>query len=404
MPDPTRIRRGSLWTRPFTQAYIAHLFSSMSYHTMVLFPLFVQKQGGDEFQIGVLAALGLTGGILLRWGTAPVWERISFRVLFAIGGFLAAAGASIFLFVNGLGVDLVVGRILNGAGAGLFFATFFAYLVAICPPGRRAAAIGVFGTGGMIGGYRGVHLSELVLARFGFSGLFATSIVTALLGLAGSLTLPHQNQDPTLTRPGPSGGPEDPRAPEAPADPHGLLVPLWSICGLFGLVISATFVFLAPFAESAGLRPIWPFFLAYSGAAVLVRLLAGDLPDRLGHRRVLWPALICFAAGVWFLPRATGVPGLFACGVLGGLGHGYAFPCLSALIVSRAGGRRRGRYMNLFTSFVDVGQLAGGPLLGLMAREISYGFLFTTVAFVLLAGSTLLLGLDRYLDRRRRPS
>jgi len=48
--------------------------------------------------------------------------------------------------------------------------------------------------------------------------------------------------------------------------------------------------FIALFAKDAGLGRVGPFFAVFSIAAILTRLVAGDLSDRFGRKTVIWPA------------------------------------------------------------------------------------------------------------------
>jgi len=376
-----------IWTVAFARIFVAHFFLSISYFAMVLFPLYVQHLQGDEVDIGLLAATGLAAGILLRWSTAPLWDRIDRRWLFLTGGILNLSGLLLMLQARGVSGLLFLAAALQGAGGGVLFGTFFAVAAGLLPAERRSEGVGLFGISGLGGSYVGVWLGELVLAHGGFGWLFPTAAGAGLLSLLMSLRLPE-------TRPleGPSGD----RTPDAPA---GSFLRLWAISILFGASTSVARIFLAPFAEGLGIRPVWPFFLAYSAVAILLRLLAGSLPDRAGPRRVLWPALLCFASGLLVLPSARGPGHLMLSGVLCGAGHGYGFPILNALIVARSGSGRERRHVGLFTSFLDVGGLIGGPVLGVVGRSHGYAGLFGCAGLTLAAGATLLIWLDGRLDR-----
>ena len=104
------------------------------------------------------------------------------------------------------------------------------------------------------------------------------------------------------------------------------------------------------------------------------------------------------------IPHVRGPLGLLAAGLLAGTGHGYGFPVLNAMAVARAGRHRRSQQVSLLTSFIDLGALVGGPLLGFIARGSGYQTLFWTVGLCLALLSSLVLGLDRYLDARRSAS
>ena len=60
---------------------------------------------------------------------------------------------------------------------------------------------------------------------------------------------------------------------------------------------------------------------------------------------------------------------VFMAGALCGLGHGYTFPILSGLVVTRVGEVDRGSALALFTGIADLGAVLGSPLFGWVAVE-----------------------------------
>jgi predicted MFS family arabinose efflux permease len=133
---------------------------------------------------------------------------------------------------------------------------------------------------------------------------------------------------------------------------------------------------------------------------VLLRLLFGWVPERVGPKRALFPALGMLAAGFLLLAFATGDATILAAGTLCGLGHGFTFPILSGLVVARARDAERGAAMSLFTALFDAGVLVGGPLFGLVIRVAGYGALFTPAAGVTLGGALVFALWDRRVESR----
>jgi MFS family permease len=389
-------------TPTFLHVYVAHFFSATAFHLIVLFPLFVTFLGGDDLDIGLLTAVAAAGGIALRWLAGPFWGRVPRRALFLAGGILELTGFLLLLGVGNLGSGIYVARLLLGAGMGLLFGAYFTYASDIVPAGRRVQGIGIFGTSGMAAAYAGVWLGERVLMLGGFRAFFLAGAGAALLALVLALTLPEKAEvhagaaDDRNT----SRRPRTSRRSDEPPAGFRRFVAVWGIAGCFGIATTAAMSFLAPFAEAAGLRPIAPFFLAYSGTAIALRFLAGALPDRIGRRRVLWPALTLFSIGLFAVPFARDQMALLITGILCGAGHGYAFPILNAMVVDRTRDRR-GPHVGLFTSFIDLGGLIGAPVLGLIARQAGYAALFRVASLWLFLCMTLLLVADLRLDRRR---
>src|SRR5262249_6069281 len=135
-------------------------------------------------------------------------------------------------------------------------------------------------------------------------------------------------------------------ARSAPSDasfPSRIVLFFLGTAFMFGTAVESLYVFLAPYAYTQGRASVGAFFMTYAGTAVLTRVLTGRLPDRIGPRRVLVPALAMYASGVLLVPHMNGWLGLVIAGTLCGAGHGYAFPILNALVVGQVSAAYRGR-------------------------------------------------------------
>ena len=114
------------------------------------------------------------------------------------------------------------------------------------------------------------------------------------------------------------------------------------------------------------------------------------MPDRVGLRRVLLPALLLYATGLFLVPRVGHARVLLVVGAMCGAGHGYAFPILSALAVELVPPSLRGRAVSWLTAMFDLGNTLANPMLGAVAEWVSYPAMFTSSAVGVLAGTALL--------------
>ena len=79
-----------------------------------------------------------------------------------------------------------------------------------------------------------------------------------------------------------------------------------------------------------------------------------------------------------------------ACGV----GHGFAFPIISALVVTRAQPDERGSAIALFTALFDLGVLLGGPCFGVSARYGGYPATFALAAALCMSATLVFVVWD----------
>jgi len=110
--------------------------------------------------------------------------------------------------------------------------------------------------------------------------------------------------------------------------------------------------------------------------------------------------MLSYAAGLVVLALAH-VPWLFvAAGLLCGAGHGYTFPVLLSLVVTRARPDERGAATAFFTALDWLGLLVAGPMIGYIIERAGYSKAFMSLALLLTVG---ILGFS-VLDRNRAGS
>jgi len=119
----------------------------------------------------------------------------------------------------------------------------------------------------------------------------------------------------------------------------------------------------------------------------VLRLFLGWLPERIGPKRALWPALGLLALGLAGLALARSATTVAVSGLLCGFGHGFTFPILSGLVVHRARPAERGVALSLFTSLFDFGMLIGGPAFGFLLERSGYGAMYGAAAAVVVSGT-----------------
>ncbi len=376
--------RARLITPAFILAALSNFSFGLSFSLYLHLPGFVKVLGGSEVQIGILFGVTAATAIAVRPVMGRLMDGRGIRLVIVGGGALNALVCGLYLTVADLGPWLYLVRILHGVGEASLFASLFVYAAEIVPPARRIEGIALFGVSAMLPlGLSGL-LGDLLLGHSGYSLLFAASLGFALVSLALSLPLREPAREP---------GPP-PRGIFAALRQRDL-VPLW-LCGtLFATAMAAHFTFLKTFVVASGTGSVGLFFTAYSAAAIVLRVGFGRLPERVGPRRVLLPALGSMVAGQCVLALAGSAPAVAVAGVLCGMGHGFAFPILVAMVVTRARPSERGAALAICTALFDAGILAGGPLLGGVIDLAGYTAMFFTAAGLAAAAAAVLVAWDR---------
>ena len=367
----------SLLTTRFATAWMVSLLSGLSFFLFVHFPRFLEGLGASEAEIGLIIGSAALSAIAVRPHLGRDLDRRGRRPILLLGGAVNVLVLALYPTVDSLGPWLYAIRIAQGFGIALSFTAIFTYAADLVPADKRTHGLALFGVSGLLPIALGGVLGDFVLARWDFDGLFFTSLALGVLALGLSFALPESST------PAGKGGEVSFLRPLRQHD----LRPLWWITVVFTLSLNAYFTFLRTFVDESGIGTVGGFFAAYAGTAILARVVGGWLPDRIGAKRVLYPALLLFAIGFVVLATASTDSSVAIAGALCGIGHAYAFPILYALSFGRALSGDRGSASAIFTGLFDVGTLVGGPLLGALVTWFGYSAMFFSAAGWVVAGS-----------------
>ena len=286
---------------------------------------------------------------------------------------LAAASPALSLAV------LLAGRAALGVGESLLITGVVSWGMSRAGPGRAGAAMswnGMAQYGSLAAG------APVGFALFAAAGFAAVSVATALLPLfALGVVLPL---DPV-----PAAG--------------GTRLPLAIVLGRvwapgLGLTMSAVgFAAVSTFASLDFADRGWDgagfALLAYGACFVLVRTVAGGLPDRFGGVAVAAASMAVEAVGQAVLWSAPGPAAAFVGAGLTGLGCSLVFPSLGVEAFRRVPPDSRGIAVGAFAGFQDVAIGLTGPLLGSVAAASRPQAVFLIGGLAAAAGVLIAAGL-----------
>jgi predicted MFS family arabinose efflux permease len=281
---------------------------------------------------------------------------------------------------------LILGRLMLGVGESLAVVGLMAWCFGIMGPkrsGRVFALVGMALYGAFAVG------SPIGLALFdwaGFAGVMGAAALVPLVGLAMAL-------------------------PVAAVAVHvGERTPFWRIIGRIwepGLALALAGVgsaAIGAFVPLLFLHQGWPHaglgLTCFGGAFVLVRILAGHVPDRIGSIPVALVSIAIEAGGQYLLWTASSPAMALAGAFLTGLGCSLIFPAMGIEVVRRVPPHLRGTAAGGLAAFQDLAFGATGPVTGLLADRLGYGVVFLIGGLAASLGFTVVIAIARK-DRAR---
>ena len=389
MPNDT------LFTRRFTLCWFANLAQGMAFSLFLHFPGFLKEMGASSVQIGWISGITAVVSIAVRPALGSVMDRRGRRGVIVWGGLLNVVVVGLYMTISQIGPWVYAVRVGHGLSEAMLFTAFFTYAADQVPEKRLTQGLAIFGVSGMLPIALAGLLGDYVLAQSDFTMLFGIATLIAVVALLLSLPLTDVPRDPLRDA-------EDPSQGFVAIALQRDLLPVWFIATAFSVALAAMFTFLKPFVMDTGAGTVGVFFSGYTGVAILFRVFLGWLPDRLGAVRVLLPSLALQATGFFLLARASSQEEVLVAGVLCGAGHGYAFPILFGLVVTRCREADRGSAMALYTGLFDVGVLLGGPSLGYLIDRAGYPAMFATAGGLVAVGAVVFAIWDRALTDKKR--
>jgi MFS family permease len=323
---------------------------------------------------------GYAGSLSDRTGAKVALARG--LVFYVTGALMSLVAGLLFHVPLTAFLVLLAGRLLLGLGESLVGVGVIAWGVGLVGPARSSRVLALIGTaiyGALaVGGPIGLAL----LHQFGFAGAMAISAVLPCLGLLAICAMAGVAAHPGVERP----------------SFWSVIGKIWwhgSIVGLQGIGFAAIGAFFVLYF----LDKNWSFaglgLTAFGGGFVLVRLLFGHLPDRIGGLPVAIGSLAVEIIGQVLIWGAAD-PSIALVGTfLTGLGCSMIFPAMGREVVYRIDPHLRGTALGGFTAFQDLAYGLTGPLAGLLADRAGYGSVFLIGAAAAAAGLLIALCLRR---------
>jgi MFS family permease len=366
-----------LYSRDFRLVFAASFALNSAANLFVLFPLFLVSLGGGASIIGAVIGTGSFAALMVRPLVGSGIDRFGCKWMALRFLILDAMAVALYPFVRSLGWPIYAVRLLHGAVDGTARVALFTFVYDILPSGREGEGMAIFSLCGMVPAALAPIIGEELIKRYGFAAFFGAVTV---LSAAGATTVARMRHDKPRQINSEAHGTPGPAYSAMIA--NRAMLPLWIVTLGFSLALSSRLSFVAPFAYQEGIERVGWYFAIYSAAAVVLRLFGARAIDRTGFERVLAPSLLVLGCGLALI-ALIGRPWMLELAALvGGAGHGYVYPALSALVIARTPSDAMGRSSTVYTSLYDLGTMLGPYVLGATAAGLGYAAMFVTAGLL----------------------
>ena len=371
-------REGSAGAHRFHGAlrltYATSFLFNASNALFLLFPVYLQQQGGSPAQIGLVVGLLRAGSLIARPVGGRLLDRVGRRRVIGAGALLTLLSIlSLFVFPP-IGVLFFLWRIVQGMGTSCMDSGLAAVIADLSPPAARARVYAMYTVWINLASAVVPGLGEALIRRASFSPLFWVAALALAACIVLTVRLPE------------TGRPHAPGSVSREGLPTGsgpLLLGSLLVGWAFGTL--STFVPVARIAAAPG--RVGLFFFAFFFGLVGVRLAGGLGVSRLVQPEMLLPAYGVLAAGLAALPLGQGGLRLAAVGLACGAAHGVVMPVLYAMLLINLARERRGWGVSLYSAAYDLGVILATVGLGALAEWIGYRGVFGVAAAILVLGA-----------------
>ena len=326
--------------------------------------LYAQTFGVAAALVGTLVTMFGVGRLVANLPSGYLSQRYGRRPLL-MGGPLIVAAASVGAALADSFTALLVWRLLQGLGSGVYLTASMAAMADISPPNRRAMNMALYQSSLQLGASFGPAVGGFAAHYFGFASVFWFYAGVALLA---SVTAVHSFED-TLNK-------AEARQPlPSSVSRRGLMTtPFTGVCILSCIVFftrTATLFQLIPFlgAENFGLD-LGTIGLALTLCAFMnfaMLPITTPLIENFGARaNVLWSTLAtALALATFYL--STSQVGFWLAVLMLGAATGVNYPAISTFTISALPRERYGPGMGMQRTFGDVGFVFGPVIVGALS-------------------------------------
>ncbi len=345
--------------------YAANLLYMASFSAYFLLPVYLSDLGASDAVIGgIMSVMGVSNLATLLW-LYFYGSRRDTRAMMMFGCAVALISNTGMIFTTNL--FFIAGiRLWHGIAFCIYFVSANTYITQICPPKEHAKHIGFLGVITLATQAASPAAAEAFVAITNFQTLFALTIFLVVLSGIALFVLPRAQisvQEKTVK----TGNDSNTNWLF-----YGFQVAGVAVVG--GAAYGTILVFSPLYLQEKQIMPLSLFFIAYSIAAVISRIIGRNWADRYGRVRISRYAFAALTVSVIIMGWTRNAATFGAVSALFGIGHGLMYPAMAAYSIQVIPGNLQA--MTIWIGGFIIGVSIGAALGGVIAEKTTIGTAF----------------------------
>ena len=373
------MKKQPLWTKDFLSISITSFFLFMGFYVLLTtLPLYILDDlKGDETQVGLIISVFLIAAVISRPFTGKWIDEVGRRKIL-IASLIVFAVSSLLYFWADSTPALLALRFLHGVGFGMATTATGAIVADIVPNERRGEGLGYYAMFMNLAMVIGPFAGLTIVQYASFLWIFALCTVLSFIAIVlGAFVRIPQKAESSV---------KHPKFTLSSLFEKNA-VPVAISAGILAFAYSGILSFISVYAKELDLLEAASFFfVVYAAFIIMSRPFTGRWFDAYGENKVIYPAIILFAAGLFLLSQANSTFVFLLSGAIIGLGYGTIVPSLQTVAIKQADPAKRGLATSTFFTLFDTGIGLGSYVLGILAVKSGFASLYFMLAGVALFG------------------
>lgn len=358
-------KKTTIWTYNFTALFITNCVMFFGQFMMsTLLPKYLSNLGIGSSIIGVVVGMFSVTALGTRPVTGPLIDGSNKKRLYMLMMMFNCTASFGYGLVSNIPM-LVVFRLMHGIGMGCNAALALTMATDALPEDKIASGIAVYGVSNVLATAFGPGIGLAVAERFGYRAAFFTAgglIIIAIL-IASRMKIERRPEQKIVFKL------DNIVAKET-------IVPALFL-GLVSMARAGMVTYLVIYVtEFRVIEGVSIYYIINAATLLISRPLIGKLSDKFGVHKALIPSYIFFAANLILMAFVTKPWMLWVCAVLNAFGTGTTQTMHQALCMQVVRPDHRGAGSTTAFIGIDIGDLVGPMLCGVIIEHFSYSAMY----------------------------